>query len=361
MSESLKRTLGFCCACVAFFIGAGYATMQEFMQYNVSYGSQFWIATAMAAIIYAYTNRSFVINGNKYQTLNGGDIYAVYCGKYIGKVFECFAALICYMSFIVMCGGANSTAIEQWGLPNGVGAIILTAMVVGTVVLGLESMLKYLKNLGYVIIAFILVIVIATIIISGSSFPEGLAAIDAHQYEIVQIGGGNPWSAGISYGGFVILWFATFMSEIGAKHDLKEVNRGMLLSTIVIFGIAIFCSIALISCIDVTWNVGVPSLVLANQIHPWLAIVFAFIIFLALYTSAIPLLWTGIRKLSDEGTAKYKWLTVIGGVVGCVVACCFNYKGLMNILYGLNGYMGFFMVAFILYHDIKSMILSKKK
>ena len=40
---SIKKILSFCGACIAFYIGAGFATMQEVMQYEASYGSQFWV------------------------------------------------------------------------------------------------------------------------------------------------------------------------------------------------------------------------------------------------------------------------------------------------------------------------------
>lgn len=53
--------------------------------------------------------------------------------------FDYFSAFFCYMSFVVMCGGANATCTQQWGIPSGVGAIVLTALVVGTVILGLEQ------------------------------------------------------------------------------------------------------------------------------------------------------------------------------------------------------------------------------
>ena len=92
---SLKRVLGFCGACIAFYIGAGFATMQEVMQYEASYGSRFWIVIAVAALIYVYTNISFVNNGNRLKLKNGGDIYEAYCGKWIGKFVNCFSALFC--------------------------------------------------------------------------------------------------------------------------------------------------------------------------------------------------------------------------------------------------------------------------
>ena len=130
---SLGAIIGFCGACIAFYIGAGFATMQEVMQYEASYGSKLWIVILVISVIYIYTNLSFATNGNRLSLSRGGDIYNHYCGKYIGTFYDYFSAFFCYMCFIVMCGGANSTATQQWGLPNGVGAVILTACVIAII------------------------------------------------------------------------------------------------------------------------------------------------------------------------------------------------------------------------------------
>lgn len=350
---SIKAVISFCGACIAFYIGAGFATMQEVMQYEASYGSRFVIVIAVAAAIYVYTNLSFAGNGNKLKLARGGDIYKAYCGKYIGAFYDYFSAFFCYMCFIVMCGGANSTMTQQWGLPNGVGAIVLTAAVIATVIFGLGGILKALSRIGPLIIILILSVAIATAISGIGDFQAGLQAINSGVYDIQQVGGDNPFASGASYGGFVILWFAAFLAEIGAKNKLREVNRGMLLSTLFIFGAAAICCVALISHIPLTWDADIPALVLANTIHPILAQVFAAIIFCGIYTTAVPLLWTGVGRVAKEGTPRYKLFCVIGGVIGCVTACFLPYKGLVNILYGLNGYLGFLLVAFMIVYDIR--------
>ena len=355
----LKRVLGFCGACIAFYIGAGFATMQEVMQYEASYGSQFWVVIAVAALIYVYTNISFVNNGNRLKLKSGGDIYEAYCGKWIGKFFHFFSALFCYMSFVVMCGGANATCMEQWGLPNGAGAVLLAVLVMFTAIAGLGRIIKALGILGPLIILLIIGVSVYTTIVGWENLSAGLEAVDSKKYAITQVGDGNPFASGASYGGFVILWFAAFLGGIGARHDKREVNTGMLLSTFAIFGVAVICCFALIANIDMTWNAGVPALVLAKSIHPWLATIFAVIIFIGIYTSACPLLWAGILKLADEGTKEYKYLTLAGAILGCVIACYIPYRPLLNVIYGLNGYLGFILVAFMIVNDIK--VLRNKK
>lgn len=216
----MKKIIGFCGACIAFYIGAGFATMQEVMQYEASYGSRYWIVVLVTALVYIYTNISFATNGNISKIERGGEIFSLYCGKKIGAFYDAFCAFFCYMCFIVMCGGANSTATEQWNLPNGVGAIILTIAVVATVIMDLDGILKVLNKIGPIIIVTILAIAVISTMRPVEPFQSGLWKIDSGNYEIAQVGNNNPVASGVSYAGFVILWFAPFISEIGSKNKL---------------------------------------------------------------------------------------------------------------------------------------------
>lgn len=356
---SIAAIIGFTGACIAFYIGAGFATMQEVMQYEASYGSQFWVVILVAALIYVYTNISFATNGNRLGLERGGDIYQHYTGKTIGTFFDYFSAFFCYMCFIVMQGGANSTAAQQWGLPNGVGAVILTIAVVATTFFGLDGILNALGKLGPIIIVLILGVSIISLVSGLPNLGQNIADIDNGVYELTQVGGGNPLASGASYGGFVILWFAAFLSEIGAKNKLKEVNTGMLISTVFIFGAAAIASLALIGHIDVTATADIPALVLAERISPLFAQAFAVIIFAGIYTTAVPLLWTGVGRVAKEGTQRYKMLTIAGGLVGLVISLLLPYKALVNILYGLNGYLGFILVAFMIIYDVRTRMSSR--
>ena len=354
--SNFKKVLALCGACIGLYIGSGFASMQEVLQYEASYGSMFWVVIAVTAIVYLYTNLSFSINGAKNGIKRGGDIYAVYCGKIIGDFYDWFAALFCYMSFVVMLGGANSTAMQQWGLPNGVGAVILAFVAVTTVVCGLEGIVKVLSFLGPLIIVSLLAIVGYSSIFSSLGFADGASAIDSHVFAIAQIGGGNPLASGASYAGFVILWFAAFLGELGAREQLKDVKRGMFLSSLFIFGTAVLCCVALISNIDLVWDVPIPTLVLANRMNPAFGLLFAAVIFVGIYTSAVPLLWTGVKRIAVEGSSRYKLVVVLGGVIGCIIACLVPYAPLLNDLYGLNGYLGFVLMAFMLFHDVGSLV-----
>lgn len=261
----------------------------------------------------------------------------------------------------VVISGRNAdklkVAAEKIGSSNcKTGAIALTILVIATVILGLDGIVNTLGKIGPIIIIMILVVSIFTAITGFPNYIANANEINKGAYSTIieQVGNGSPLMSGASYGGFVILWFASFMAEIGSKNKLNEVNIGMSLSAIFIFGAATICCFALIGYIDIVGAADIPALVLAAQISPILAQAFAVIICAGIYTSAVPLLWTGVRKISNEGTKKYKIVTVVAGVVGCLIACFVPYKGLINILYGMNGYLGFILVFFMIIYDIKT-------
>ncbi len=372
MNNKMKigAVIGFTGAMIAFYIGAGFATFQEVLQYEASYGNAMIVVVITLAIIYLYTNFSFATVGSRVKVKRGGEIYDHYCGRAIGKFFDWFCAIYCYICFFVMCGGANSTIVELFGyfgitVPNGIGAIIITVTAIATVIFGLDGIVNALGKLGPIIVVLILFVGIWTVATSIGGYDQGIKDMESLVADgTVATVGGNPlsdvapWSnpifAALSYSGFVIMWFAAFMSELGSKNNLKEVNTGVVASIICIAGAAIICSVALICTASESCVKDIPSLYLAMQISPIFGVVYAVIVFCGIYTTSVPLLWTGITRITPEGTPKYKITVVIGAVIGCLIACFVPYQGLVNFIYGTLGYVGFILVFFMIIYDIRT-------
>lgn len=333
--------------------------MQEVLQYEASYGSLFWVVILVAGTIYLYTNFSFARNGNSGKINSGEEIFSIYCGEGIGRVYRVFSSFFCYISFIVMVGGANSILSQQWNLPNGFGAVILSILAVVTVLTGFSGILKALSLFGPIIIGLLLFTAVASCFSSFGNLESGFSAIDQRNLQITQIGNNNPIASGASYGGFVILWFASFMAELGANNDFTQVKRGVLLSFFFIFGTSIVCCMALIGNIGSLYDADIPALILASSISPVFGSIFSLIIFTGIYTSAVPLLWTGVKSIPLANT--YSLFTVIAGIAGCLVACFIPYAPLLNIVYGLNGYLGFALIVFMIIFDIRRHLNCRKK
>lgn len=112
------------------------------------------------------------------------------------------------------------------------------------------------------IVVFLLIVVGYSAATESHGIEAGAVAIDLGARDIAQTGGGSPLALGASYGGLVC--------------------------------------VALISNIVLVWDAPIPTWVLINRISPALGLVFSVVIFVGIYTSAAPQLWTGV-KLSSGG------------------------------------------------------------
>lgn len=84
--SSIVQVVSLCGACIALYIGSGFATMQEVMQYEASYGSLFW------AVVLALLSVATVLGGL------GGVLKALSClgashhcvpARYSGRICAC--------------------------------------------------------------------------------------------------------------------------------------------------------------------------------------------------------------------------------------------------------------------------------
>lgn len=364
---SWKRVLILAGAVIAFTIGSGFATGQEIIQYFTAYGLKGLLVIAVFAIAFLYYNFNFAKAGAEQKFERGNDVYKYFCGKYVGTFCDYYSTLFCYMSFWVMIGGAASTLHQEYGLPTWVGAVILTVLTILTVVGGLNSLVDAIGIVGPIIVVLCIAIGCITCIRDGANIAVGLDIIREGAYEgaaageTIKSAGSNWLVSGLSYAGFVLLWFASFTAALGAKNKKKELNYGIIGGTIAVciaIGLVSFAQIANINAPMANgeayvWNADIPNLILAMKIWKPFSAIFAIVVFAGIYTTAVPLLYNPASRFAKEGTAQFKILTVVLGVIGLVVGLFLPFRVLVNVIYVLNGYVGAVLILFMIWKNIK--------
>lgn len=102
----------------------------------------------------------------------------------------------------------------------------------------------------------------------------------------------------------------------------------------------------------------IPTLIIAQKISPVLGVVFTVIVFIKVYAAAGPLLWTPVKRFApDEKSARYRLVLVILGLSGTVIGVAVPFDRLINIIYVINGYVGFLLFFMMLVTDIRTRIL----
>lgn len=372
---SWKRVLILAGAVIAFTIGSGFATGQEIIQYFTAYGTKSLLVIAVFAVAFLYYNFNFAKAGAEQKFERGNDVYKYFCGKYVGTFCDYYSTIFCYMSFWVMIGGAASTLHQEYGLPQWVGAVILTVLTILTVVGGLNSLVDAIGIVGPIIVVLCIGIGLITCISDGGNIAAGLEVIKEGAYEGAEAGetiknaGANWLISGLSYAGFVLLWFASFTAALGAKNKKKDLNYGIIGGTVAVCVAIALVSFAQIANINTpmangeayVWNADIPNLILAMEIWKPFSAIFAIVVFAGIYTTAVPLLYNPAARFAKEGTSQFKILTIVLGIIGLIVGLFLPFRVLVNVIYVLNGYVGAVLILFMIWKNIKDFRAKRAK
>ncbi|MBG9981181.1 YkvI family membrane protein [Facklamia lactis] len=353
-----RKVISYGGAFIALLIGSGFATGQELMQYFAAYGYMGIVAIALVFILLTVLAIELIYAGYTQQFKNPNDVYTYFGGKIGGKFFDIFAVFFLFLSYTVMIAGASATAVEHYNAPSWLGGSLLAVVVMLVVILGLNKIVDVIGTIGPIIVLLTIIVGMITIFRNLDGFATaGQRLQEALDVGIMQVASSNFVLSAVSYVGFCLIWLAAFVSGIGkGANSIKEGNHGMVLGALGFSLACLIMTLAIFVSIDQVHDSQIPVLILAGEIHPWLATIFSFIIFAGIFTTAVPLLWNVVARFAEERTQKYTLLTVALGIIGAFIGLALDFSQLVNIVYVLNGYIGAVLMVIIIFRGIQRRI-----
>lgn len=350
-----SKVINYAGAFIALLIGSGFATGQEVLQYFTAMGYKGVLGVIVCFLLLAYVGVSFISAGynNKFKVPN--DIYRYYCGNVIGTFYDYFSVFFIFLSFTVMIAGSGATTAQHYGWSPYVGGVLMALLAVITVLFGLNKIVEVIGNIGPVIVIIAIFVGVISIFNNMDGAKESTEVVN----QLVASGeikkaSANWFLAAGSYVGFCMLWLAAFLGQIGSNANSdREGKLGALT------GAAGFSLAVLLMALGILFSIAdlrgsqIPTLILANKIHPMLANVFSIIILLGIYTTSVPLLWSVIARFAKEKTIKFNVLTILLGVIGAIIGLLLKFSDLVNTVYVLNGYVGLVLLFIMIARSIQ--------
>lgn len=343
-----KDIIAFGGAIVALCLGAGFASGQEILQFFAHFG--LWGSLGAGFIawgLFAWFSAVILEDGRRLQLEDASQIYAHYCGRYIGAFYEWFVPILLFLVFAVMISGAGATVSEQYGANPNMGRIGLATVALLTVLLGLRRLVHIVGYIGPVIIGFAMAMGLASI----ASHPHGIGTADQVLATIDAPRAAANWAlSGLLYAALCLVGLMPFLAGVGrqARSTTDARLGGIFGGTTFAFGTMVL-SMGLLSTIGTVYNTQIPSLVIAAQVAPALSSVFAIMMLAAIYTTAVPLLWiTCNRIVTDEASRAYKGIALLLTVIACFGGQL-QFSKMVGIVYPAIGYMGIVLIGGMIY------------
>ena len=151
--------------------------------------------------------------------------------------------------------------------------------------------------------------------------------------------------------------WTNFLPLVGAtiKND-NEVNKISLIGPILFISAMTIIVVALMGNIKLVSEAEVPILVLATKVFPAYSSIFSIIIFLGIYTTVTPLIWTVCRRFTLEHSIQFRILALGISLICWLGGNILPFGQLINLIYPSIGYVGIFLFGSLIFKDLKKFL-----
>jgi len=348
---SWRTILALSATFAAYLMGSGFATGQEAMQFFGAHGSYGLAGIALVFCCFIYACHTLLGTGQRLALTRNEDVFRHYCGSVIGVFLTWYTMIFIVAVHAVMLSGAGAALAGSFSTPPLLGSLTMMVLVAITLLLGLGRIIDVMSLVGPLVIGLTLTTALASLLQSDGNLSQ------AHQQimDLKLLKASEHWStSSLLYVGLAMLGLASFLPALGAglasrRDTLKVALLGPALFSISLAGVVA----ALILGIEKTQSVGVPILALASELFSGYEQILALVIFLSIYSTATPLLWTVVVRLSPEGTRAYQLWVVALSAIGLAGAFLLPFAELVNIIYPTVGYAGLLFLTCAVVTDLR--------
>lgn len=338
-------------AFLAYLIGSGFATGQEALQFFAAYGLNGVLGALLSVVLFIYICASLMKAGKRFGLRRNEDVFRHFCGPYIGVFLTWYTMIFIVAVHAIMLAGAGATLQQAFGLPGWIGSSLMAVVSMATLLLGLKKILDVIAVIGPLIVIITIFIAVSSLLEHGPDLQKG--AGQAIELEILKASPHWFFSC-LLYVGLTLPGLASFLPAVGATITVEgEINASAVLGPVVYISTMVLVVLALLASIGDVYQAQIPIMSLAEDVLLMYGPVFAVIIFLGIYSTVTPLLWTVCSRFAEDTTRRYRLLVVCLSLVGLLGGSLLPFGKLVNLIYPTVGYAGLLFLVCVIYSDIK--------
>ncbi|MER1985717.1 MAG: hypothetical protein ABS948_07465 [Solibacillus sp.] len=336
----MKKSLQIGGAFVGLIVGAGFASGQEILQYFTSFGTLGIIGAIVAALAFAFLGMTLAQLGSDLQTQSHKGVIYHIGGRYLGVILDVLITFFLFGVAVVMFAGAGSTFNQMFGIDPMVGSIIMVALTIGTLLLNVKNIINIIAAVTPYLMAIIFVILVYSI------FTMDLTWVEANTLAQEQPAAAGNWLLGAAlYVSYNLAAGAAMLIVMGGTvKDRKVAGLGGVFGGLMLGVLILLINIALFVKMDVIAGVDMPTLELANQIHPAVGMLMSIALLGMMYNTAVGMFFTFTVRFFSPESKSFKPAVIVVGLAG-FFASLVGFTNLVGKVYSTMGYLGFALIA----------------
>jgi uncharacterized membrane protein YkvI len=349
---SPKKVILLAGALSAYWIGSGFSTGQEILQFFASSGTNGLIAALIFLAIMSFLTYTLFSVGQKQKFENPYDVFEYYCGKVVGRVYVWYSVALIYGIMVVMLAGAGATIHQYFSVPTYAGIWVIGLLALGTTLLGVEKLINIIGTIGPVKIVFMVIVGCAGLY-TLSQQPGLLREADQMMPTLGFKYASSNWAwSGTLYAFLALIVSIPFQVACGASAgNLKEARASALIGCIGFTLAIVMLVVAELVYYKLIVGEQVPTLAITNHISPTLGFIFTMLIVLCIYSAVASFLLMTVRKFATDKTTKFNVIATVLAAVGIVFGGILPFDKLVNILFPFAGYSAIVFAGFMIFKE----------
>ncbi|TQR21322.1 hypothetical protein [Psychrobacillus vulpis] len=340
----MKKSLQIGSAFIGVIVGAGFASGQEILQFFSSFGYVGIAGSIVASLLFAFLGMNLVQLGSRLQTTSHKDVIYHICGRYLGMFVDFIITFFLFGVTVVMFSGSGAIFEEQFGLPMLLGSLLMAILTILSVTLNIKKVIGLISA----VTPFLLVIVL---VIAGYSFIH-FDPLSIHMDAAIAktSPAASNWIMGsLLYVSYNIAAGAAMITVMGGTiKDKKVAAWGGIIGGLGLGLLILLINFSLLTQIDSIADVAMPMITLANGMHPIVSVFMAIILIGMIYNTAVAMLYAFSARVVKPTQPSFKVFTVLFGILA-FGASFVGFVNLVGTVYPLMGYLGFTLIAAIIY------------
>lgn len=319
-------------------IGAGFASGREIVEFFAVYGAKGIIGIIISGILFSAVGSMLLLKVYKYKIKNLNELVMKLFGDRFSLILDTIIGFSLYTGYSVMLSGSGAIFKEELGLSFNIGIITMVIFTFIVFLFKLEGLSVVNTVLVPILIVGILFTSIYLNIREGFNFSnvEGVALTRK----------GNFITSSLLYFGsnslIIIIVFSSFLSLL---KDKKTAILGGATGGAILFLLGISILISMLVYYNEVIFLEVPMLKICGNISNGYRKVYAVILWIAIFTTAIANGFGFMNRVSEH---KNKLLYTVLFCISAIPLAKFGFANLVGIIYPISGLIGFVLMVLIL-------------
>lgn len=340
-------TFGIAATFVGTTIGAGYASGQEILQYFVSFGLLGGsLALASAGVLFFVLSYAVLWLSHALRTDEVHDLVNPFANRWPTRLADACIVASLVGTLVIMLAGAGAAIERQLGLPTIVGASLLGAVCVLSVLAGARGLVA----VQTLVVPAIIVVGVGVAVWAISNPVPGTGDSAAELVNSSPLL--NTWVlSGVLYVAFNIqLVYAVFAPLGKDSQGGRTLLLGALVGSLGIMVMAGTIFWALYVNAPVIGRTELPMVELAGRIAPWAMVVYTVVLLLAQFTTAVSCLFGLIERGAKVGVLGRLpgWSLPLAVAAVAVLLSGVGFSSLVGTVYPALGYAGLLIIVLML-------------